>query len=74
MTANQIAIQALQLPVQDRASLAASLWESIEDPYAVDVERSDKEAVNLALARDLEIDGGVAVAIPHVELMRRLRE
>jgi hypothetical protein len=73
MTANQIAIQALQLPVKDRASLAASLWESIEDPYALDVERSDKEALNLAFARDLEIDAGVAAAIPHAELMRRLR-
>lgn len=73
MSIDQIAPEALKLPARERALLAASLWESIEDPYDLAVGLNDDEAVSLAEARDRELESGAAVAITHEELMRRLR-
>ncbi len=74
MGIDQIAPEALRLPAKDRALLAASLWESIEDPYTLAVERSDDEAIDLAQARDEDLESGVVSPLSHTELMRRLRK
>jgi hypothetical protein len=74
MSIDQIAPEALKLPARERALLAASLWESIEDPYDLAVGLDDDEAVSLAETRDQELESGVAVAITHEQLMRRLRQ
>lgn len=74
MRIDQIAPEALRLPVRDRALLAASLWESIEDPYTVSADRSDDEAIALAIARDEEIESGLVSPVSHSELMDRLRK
>jgi len=71
---DQIAPEALRLPTRERALLAASLWESIEDPYVLAVDRSDEDAIALALARDAELESGKVSPLSHVELMTRLRE
>lgn len=71
MSIDQVASEALRLPPRERAILAASLWESIGDPFELDVE--DEEAVVLAAARDSEMESGTVAAIPHDEMMRRLR-
>gem|GEM_PF-252416 len=73
MKIDQIAPEALRLPAKERAILAASLWESIEDPYDLAAERTDAEAIKLAIERDEEIESGTVVPISHEELMRRLR-
>ena len=73
MSIDQIAPEALKLPVRERALLAASLWESIEDPFDLAAGLDDEQAITLAEARDHEIESGRVVAIPHEELMRRLR-
>ena len=54
MSIDQIAPEALRLPARERALLAASLWESVEDPYALAADRSDEDALVLALARQRE--------------------
>jgi hypothetical protein len=62
-----------KLPVKERALLAASLWESIEDPYLLAPDRSEEETIALALVRDEELETGKVSPLHHVELMRRLR-
>lgn len=74
MTIDRIAPEALKLPLEERIQLAASLWESIEDPYALAADREDEEAIVLALARDAEIESGKVTPISHSDLMRRLRK
>ena len=74
MSIDQIAPEALRLPARDRALLAATLWESIEDPFELAVGLDDEEAILLAKARDRELDSGAVAPISHEELMRRLRQ
>jgi hypothetical protein len=74
MKYDQIAPEALKLPARERASLAASLWESIEDPFEVPVDFDDEAALNLAEERDQEIESGLVQAIPHQDLMQRLKQ
>lgn len=71
MTIDQIAPEALRLPIQERALLAASLWESIDDPYA---HVSDSDAILLAIERDREIDSGEVAPLSHDQLMDQLRQ
>ena len=73
MSIDQIAPEALRLPPRERALLAASLWESVEDPYVLAADRSDEDAIALALARDAELESGMVCPISHTELMTRLR-
>lgn len=73
MTMEQLAPEVLKLPIRDRAALAASLWESIEDPYCQTGEMDDEAAFTLAEQRDAEIESGAVVALSHEELMTRLR-
>lgn len=47
---------------------------SIGYPYLLTADRSDEEAVTLALARDEELESGVVLPLSHGELMRRLRK
>jgi putative addiction module component (TIGR02574 family) len=73
MSIDQIGPEALKLPVWERALLAASLWESIEDPFELPVDYDDESALNLAEARDQEIENGRVQAVSHQDLMQRLR-
>lgn len=73
MTVDSIAPEALKLPLYDRIQLAASLWESIEDPYTLSADMSDEDAIALSLSRDAEVESGEVSAISHSDLMARLR-
>jgi hypothetical protein len=73
MQLDQIASRALALDPAERASLAEALWESLGDPYMIPGDLSDKEAIQLAVKRDEEMETGVVEPISHSELMRRLR-
>lgn len=73
MTIETIAPEALKLPIRERAMLAASLWESIEDPYELAVERNEEDALALALERDADIESGAVKAVSHADMMQRLR-
>ena len=74
MGIDQIGPEALKLPAKERAQLAESLWESLEDPYHLPASLSDEEAVILAMQRDAEIGSGAVKALSHEELMRMLRK
>ena len=74
MSIDQIAPEALKLPTRERALLAASLWESIEDPFELSFDLDDEASLNLAEKRDHEIESGQVAAVSHQDLMRRLRQ
>lgn len=73
MSIDEIAPEALKLPVRERALLAASLWASIEDPFELSTDFDDQIALKLAEERDQEIESGRVKALSHEELMQRLR-
>ena len=72
MKLEELAPEALRLSTKDRVLLAASLWESIDDPYDLAVSFDDDEAISLAMKRDDEIESGKVKALSHSELMNRL--
>ncbi|MBL9161008.1 MAG: addiction module protein [Verrucomicrobiales bacterium] len=72
MSFDQIAPEALKLPPEQRALLASSLWESLEDPYDLAVDLEDHAAAGLAVERDREMETGIVIPISHEELMKRL--
>jgi len=73
MSIDQIASEALRLPARERALLAGSLWESLEDPSITTAQIDDAAVVALAKERDQQIETGQVQAIPHEEMMARLR-
>jgi putative addiction module component (TIGR02574 family) len=73
MSIDQIASEALRLPARERAQLAGSLWESLEDPSAASVQMDDAAIAALALERDQEIESGQVQAVSHDEMMAKLR-
>lgn len=72
MGLDEIIPAALNLPVHERAALAASLWESLADPFQHIEDLDDQETLALAAARDQELESGVVAAVSHAELMQRL--
>jgi putative addiction module component (TIGR02574 family) len=64
----------LKLPTRERALLAASLWESIDDPYELPADIDDAAAVKLAQERYLAMENGQVAAVSHEEMMRRVRK
>lgn len=74
MSIDQVAPEALKLPVRERALLAASLWESIEDPFELSMDFGEEAAFVLAENRDQEIESGKVTAISHQAMMQHLRQ
>jgi putative addiction module component (TIGR02574 family) len=73
MSIDQLVSEALRLPVKQRALLAESLWESLEDSFEGSVVSDDAAAMSLALERDRQIETGEVKAVSHDEMMARLR-
>ena len=74
MSIDQIACEALRLSPSDRAILAETIWESLEDPYVFTTDISQQKAIELAKRRDEEIQRGDVKSLSHEELMYRLRK
>lgn len=73
MNIDRIASEALRLSASERAALAEALWASLEDPYMLEEEASDEEALRLAKERDDEIEAGAVTPLTHRDMMNRLR-
>ena len=73
MNINKIANDALKLSPRDRATLAETIWESLEDPFVFLTDITDKEAISLSKQRNKEIEQGNVKPLSHKELMERLR-
>ncbi|MDB6023285.1 MAG: hypothetical protein JWQ04_3142 [Pedosphaera sp.] len=73
MSIEQLAAEALRLPPAQRALLAESLWESLEDPFEAPVQMEDAAALKLARERDRELESGQVQALSHEQVMARLR-
>ena len=66
--ADDLLIKALMLPAEDRAAMAGSLLESLEEP----VDPSAEEAWNEEIARPIaDLDSGKAKTVPWEEVRRR---
>jgi putative addiction module component (TIGR02574 family) len=74
MSIDQLAPEALKLPTRERALLAASLWESIDDPYELPADIDDEAAVKLVQERDIDLKNGQVTALSHEDMMRRVRK
>jgi putative addiction module component (TIGR02574 family) len=74
MSIDQIAAEALRLPPEQRALLAESLWESLDDPFKSPTEMDDASALALALERDRDLETGKVKPVSHEEMMARLRQ
>lgn len=73
MSVDQIASEALRLPANERALLAESLWESLDNPLTADAPSDDAAVAALALERDGQIESGQVQPVSHDEMMARLR-
>jgi hypothetical protein len=73
MSLDQIASEALRLPMRELAMLAVSLWESLEDPFQLAAGIDDESALALAEKRDREMESDEVTPLSHEELMRRLK-
>jgi len=74
MSIDQIAAEALRLPPRERALLAESLWESLEDPFKAPADMDEESALALAKERERQLDSGEVKPISHEDLMARLRQ
>ena len=74
MSIDEIVAEALRLPVEQRALVAESLWESLDDPFEASVPMDDAAATALAIERDRQMEAGEVTPVLHDEMMRRLRE
>lgn len=71
-TITELEKEVLALPPTEREQLATAAWESlVTDPNAQGDPRIDPEGIDLALARDADLDSGSIQAISHAEFMKR---
>ena len=70
MTTQQITLEAMELPLSERVSLAQALWESIEVGL---IDSDEKSVVREALKRDQELSSGAIEGRSHEEVMKDAR-
>jgi putative addiction module component (TIGR02574 family) len=73
MNIERIASEALKLDPKNRAILAETIWESLEDPYLESSDVTDEASISLAMKRNEEIQSAAVTPLSHEELMERLR-
>ncbi|MES2440984.1 MAG: addiction module protein [Verrucomicrobiota bacterium] len=71
MSTQELAAEAIALPLSERVSLAQALWQSI-DANCPDV--SEQEAVREAVRRDGEVSSGSVIGRSHEEVMAAARK
>jgi putative addiction module component (TIGR02574 family) len=70
MSTQQLASEAMALPIAERVSLAQALWQSIDAGLAA---AKDREAVVEAIRRDEELSSGAVQGRTHEEVMQAAR-
>jgi hypothetical protein len=70
MTTQQITLEAMELPLSERVSLAQALWASIEVGL---VDSDERSVVREALQRDQELSSGAVEGHSHEEVMKNAR-
>jgi hypothetical protein len=70
MTTQQITLEAMELPLHERVSLAQALWQSIEIGL---VDSEEQNAFREAMDRDQEMTSGVVQGRSHEEVMIHAR-
>ncbi len=70
MSAQQLTIEAMALPLSERVSLAQTLWQSIDAGLA---DTEERNGVREAIRRDHELSSGAVVGRTHEEVMQAAR-
>ncbi len=70
MSTQELATEAMGLPLADRVSLAQALWESIDAGLT---ETAEDAALSEAIRRDGELSSGAAAGRTHEEVMQAAR-
>jgi putative addiction module component (TIGR02574 family) len=63
----------LRQPARQRALLAGALWQSLEDPSDATAPMDDAAVLALAAERNEQMEAGHVQAVPHEEMMARVR-
>ena len=71
MSTNELAAEAIALPLSERVSLAQALWQSIEANLP---DISEQEAVREAIRRDGELESSAVIGRTHEEVMEAARK
>lgn len=66
----EIEVQVMKLSEEDRADLAARIWDSLE---GADPNDSDEDSLTEAIRRGEELWSGAVKGIPEDEFMREMR-
>jgi hypothetical protein len=69
MSREQLALEAMALPLAERVALAEALWRSIDASLTGPTVEDEAEAIREAARRDLELTSGAAVGRSHQEVM-----
>jgi putative addiction module component (TIGR02574 family) len=70
MMTQQLATEAMALPLAERVVLAQALWQSIDTDLA---NTDEQNAVHDAARRDQELSAGIVVGRSHAEVMQAAR-
>jgi len=70
MTTQQLTLEAMELPLHERVSLAQALWQSIEAGL---IDSDERSVIQESLIRDGELTSGVVEGRSHEEVMANAR-
>ncbi len=71
----QLTADALALPLEERLRLAQKLWASCPQSDSKGPETGDaREAIDIALERDRELEVGSVQAVSHEDVMQQARK
>ncbi len=73
MTSEQLAQQALALPLPERVALAEALWQSIDEQPDADLQAEERTAIQQARTRAAEFDSGAVAGHTHEQVMHAAR-
>lgn len=73
MQTHEIVQQLMALPLTDRVVVAQELWQSIDEGLASGAGDEQREAIQVAMLRDEELNSGAAAGRTHEEVMGAVR-
>jgi putative addiction module component (TIGR02574 family) len=73
MSSEQLTRQVLALPLAERVALAEALWQSIDERGDADGVDEERQAIEQARRRDVELTSGAVTGRTHDQVMEAAR-